>query len=194
MISSASPSQSTLTDLQTRKLMKLFGMYDADNSGVLKLHNFQTLIDRLAQLRGWRSDSPEYTRISDKFMHRWLHMKAEIKDRLRGSKDGSITLEEWLGFYGQVLSDNTYRDHIYEVTSLIFDAVDVDANGHLNLDEWRQLFRVYGIPVIYAPEAFSRIDLDGDRQLSKDEVLQRVEEFYYSQDPHEPGNYMFGPV
>ncbi len=194
MISSASPSQSTLTGLQTRKLIKLFGMYDADNLGVLKLHNFQTLIDRLAQLRGWRSDSPEYTRISDKFMHRWLHMKAEIKDKIHGSKDGSITLEEWLGFYEQVLSDNTYRDHIYEVTGLIFDAVDVDANGHLSPDEWRQLFRVYGIPVVYALEAFSRIDLDGDRQLSKDEVLQRVEEFYYSQDPHEPGNFMFGPI
>lgn len=193
MISSAPQSSSLLSDLQTRKLMKLFGMYDADNTGVLKLHNFQTLVDRLAALRGWRPDSGEYIRLSDRFMHRWLHMKAEIKDKIHGGKDGGISIEEWLRFFGQVLIDNSYRDPVHEVANLIFDAVDADASGHLSPDEWQQLFRVYGIPVIYAQEAFDHIDLRGDHQLSKDDVLQRVEEFYYSQDPHDPGNYMFGP-
>ncbi len=194
MISSAPSSQSTLSDLQIRKLMRLFGMYDADNLGVLKLHNFQTLAERLAALRGWRSDSAEYTRLNDKFMHRWLHLKAEIKDRLHGSKDGGVSLQEWLAFFGQVLSDASYRDHIHELADLIFNAVDADASGRLSLEEWKQLFRAYGIPVIYAQEAFERIDLDGDRQLSREVVMQRLEEFYYSYDLQDAGNYMFGPI
>ena len=97
-------------------------------------------------------------------------------------------------FYEGVLSDASYRDHINEVTNLIFDAVDVDASDTLSLPEWQQLFQIYGIPVIYAQEAFASIDLDGDHSLSKPEVLQRVEEFYYSQDPNAPGNFMFGPL
>ena len=194
MISDISHSSSTLADLQIRKLMKLFSMYDADNTGVLKLHNFQTLIDRLAALRNWKPDSPEYTHLQTKFMHRWVHIRAEIKDKLKGNKDGSVTLAEWLLFYEGVLSDASYRDHINEVTNLIFDAVDVDASDTLSLPEWQQLFQIYGIPVIYAQEAFASIDLDGDHSLSKPEVLQRVEEFYYSQDPNAPGNFMFGPL
>ena len=188
------PHASTLTDLQIRKLMKLFSMYDADNTGVLKLHNFQTLIDRLAALRHWKPDSPEYTRLQTKFMHRWVHIRAEIKDKLKGNKDGSVTLAEWLLFYEGVLRDVSYRDHINEITNLIFDAVDIDASETLSLPEWQQLFQVYGIPVIYAREAFASIDLDQDHHLSKPEVLQRVEEFYYSQDPDAPGNFMFGPL
>ena len=76
MISDISHSSSTLAALQIRKLMKLFSMYDADNTGVLKLHNFQTLIDRLAALRNWKPDSPEYTHLQTKFMHRSIHVTA----------------------------------------------------------------------------------------------------------------------
>lgn len=80
------------------------------------------------------------------------------------------------------------------MTSLIFDAVDTDASGCLSLEEWAQLFRVYGIPVIYAPEAFARVDVDADQRLTREELLRRAEEFYYSQDPASPGNFMFGPL
>ena len=62
------------------------------------------------------------------------------------------------------------------------------------LPEWQQLFQVYGIPVIYAGEAFASIALNGAHYLSKPEVLQRVMEFYYSTDPEAPGNFMFGPI
>jgi Ca2+-binding EF-hand superfamily protein len=190
----STPPVLSLTDLQKRKLMKLFSMYDADNTGVLKLHNFQTLIDRLAALRNWHSDSSEYSRLTDKFMHRWLHIRAEVKDKLHRSKEGSITLEEWLLYYDQVLHDATYQDHIREVANLVFDAVDTDMSDHLDQEEWHHLFQVYGIPVIYAPESFAKIDTDQDNRLSRADVLQRIEEFYYSQDPDAPGNFMFGPL
>lgn len=194
MISSIPSRPSNLTNLQERKLMKLFSMYDADNTGILKVHNFQTLVDRLAALRHWKADSPEYTRLSDKFMYRWFHIKAEIKDKLCEPKTSSIGLNEWILFYSEVLKDTSYRDHIYELVNLIFDAVDTDASGQLCIQEWRQLFQVYGIPVIYAQESFESIDTDRDQHLTKDEVLQRIEEFYYSQDSNAPGNFMFGPL
>lgn len=137
----AQSDRSTLTELQTRKLMKLFSMDDADNTGVLKIHNFQTLVDRLAAVRNWKPDSQEYIHLSDRFMHRWLHIRAEIKDKLPGNREGHITPETWLLFYERVLSDPGYLDHISEIANSIFDAVDVDASGNLNLQEWQDLFQ-----------------------------------------------------
>lgn len=188
------PPSTSLSPLQQRKLMKLFTMYDAGNLGVLKIHNFQALVDRLAALRHWSKTSPEYNRLNEKFMHRWLHIRAEVKDRLHRKQDGSVTLEEWLAYHDQALGDSAYRDHIHGLTNLIFDAVDSDASESLSLEEWTQLFQIYGIPVIYAAESFAKVDADGDQRLSREEVLQRVEEFYYSQDPASPGNFMFGPL
>ncbi|NER84314.1 MAG: hypothetical protein F6K42_33220 [Leptolyngbya sp. SIO1D8] len=78
------------------------------------------------------------------------------------------------------------------LASLIFDAIDADEDGYLDLSEWQRLFQVYGIPVIYAEAAFSRLDQNQDRQFSKSEVLPLVEEFYYSQAPDAPGNFIFG--
>ncbi len=193
MISPTSQHLTTLTELQVRKLMKLFSMYDADNVGVLKMRNFQTLVDRLAAVRNWKPETPEYNRLQAKIMQRWVHIRGEIKEKLKGSKDSSVTLEQWLLFYDQVLSDSSYRDHIQEVADLIFDAVDVDASETLDLAEWQRLFQIYGIPVIYAQESFAKVGLSPDQSLSKDEVVKRIEEFYYSQDPNAPGNFLFGP-
>ncbi|MEO1295238.1 MAG: EF-hand domain-containing protein [Cyanobacteria bacterium J06636_16] len=182
-----------LSNLQKRKLMKLFGMYDASNTGVLKVSNFQHIVDRLAAIKGWSRDSSDYHHLTDKLMHRWIHIRSEVKDRLDHKPTEAITLDEWFLYYEQVLSDNAYRDHINEVANLIFDAIDIDASGSLDLQEWRNLFQVYGIPVIYAEEAFAKIDQNRDGHLSKEELLPLIEDFYYSQNPDAPGNFIFGP-
>ena len=166
-----------LSDLQKRKLMKLFGMYDANNTGVLKLSDFQCVVDRLATIKGWSPDSANYLQLTDKLMHRWIHIRSEVKDKLGHKPTESITLDEWLLYYDQVLSDDTYRD----------------TSGSLELQEWRSLFQVYGIPVIYAEEAFAKIDQNQDGFLSKEELLPLIESFYYDQNPDAPGNFIFGP-
>ena len=189
----SNPLQSGLTDLQRRKLTKLFSMYDAGNTGVLKLVDFQNLVDRFAAVKGLRKDSSEYYQLMDRLMHRLTHLRGEVKEKLGRRPTEGVTLEEWLLFYSQVLSSDSYQDYIVDLTRLIFDAVDTDDSGHLDLPEWKHLFQVYGIPVIYAEEAFLKADLNQDGKLSRADLLQLVKEFYYSQDPEAPGNYIFGP-
>jgi Ca2+-binding EF-hand superfamily protein len=186
-------TQVRLTDLQKQKLMRLFAMYDANNTGTLTLYDFQNLVDRLATFKGFRKDSSEYIQLMDRLMHRWIHLRSEVKESMSGQFRQYVTLDEWLAYFEKVLQEESYRDHIREVANLIFDAVDADKSSSLDLEEWRHLFQAYNIPVIYAAEAFSRIDQDHDGYLSKAELLALIEEFYYSQDPESPGNFMFGP-
>ncbi|MEO1300631.1 MAG: hypothetical protein AAFW75_33685, partial [Cyanobacteria bacterium J06636_16] len=62
--------------------MKLFGMYDAGNTGTLYLSDFERLADRLATIKGWRRDSQGYRQLMEKLMHRWIHIRSEVKAKL----------------------------------------------------------------------------------------------------------------
>jgi len=183
-----------LTELQKRKLMKLFCMYDACNIGVLKISDFERLAQQLAELRGWKPGTAAYEKIINQYLFRWNRMRTEIKQTLHIRNDGQVNLDEWLNYYDIVLNDQSYKEELLALVEAVFNVVDVDESGHLDKGEWTKLFRAYNIPIIYVEETFTRIDRDGDGVLSKEEVLSMMREFYYSNDPSAVGNYMFGPI
>ncbi len=41
-------------------------------------------------------------------------------------------------------------------------------------------------------EIFARLDIDGDGQISRDELAQRVAEFVASEDERAAGNWLYG--
>ncbi len=183
-----------LTELQKRKLMKLFCMYDTCNLGVLKIADFERLAQQLAELRGWKPGSADYERITSQYLFRWNRIRSEIKETLNVRNDGRVNLDEWLTYYDIVLNNRSHEKELLALAEAVFNVIDLDESGHLDKDEWTALFRAYNIPVIYVEETFARIDLDGDGVLNKEEVLSMIREFYYSDDPNATGNYMFGPI
>ena len=156
--------------------MKLFSMYGRRQHGHTEgKKNFQTLINRLAESAPLESPTvPNTPAYRPNLCTAGCTFALKIQRfSSKTTKMAALPLQEWLLFYERVLSNASYKEHINEVTNLIFDAVDIDANETLSLPEWQQLFQVYGIPVIYAGEAFASIALNGAHYLSKPEVLQR---------------------
>lgn len=86
-----------------------------------------------------------------------------------------------------------YPTEINAFAQIIFNVCDVDDSGNLDLDEWVTLFRAFGLPVVYAQEAFSSLDKNRDGSLQKEEVIAALNDFYYSDDPSTLANFMFGP-
>lgn len=196
-----------LGELQKRKLIKLFTMYDARNLGILKLSDFEYLAQRLSELRDWKPDTPAYENITSKFLLLWNRMRAEIKKKsnnpiasqsqyevIDSQTRHEVNLEEWLTYHDAVLNDENSRSEILGLATSLFSVIDTDESGNLDKKEWTNFFRVYNIPVVYVEETFARIDQDGDGVLSMDEVLTTIQDFYYSNDPNASGNYMFGPM
>ncbi len=182
-----------LTELQRRKLIKLFSMYDACNMGVLKISDFERVADNLAELRGWRTGSADYETLRDKYVYRWMHMRSQIKAKVNRQLDSSITLDEWLSYHQMLMDEGDAQQELNSLSSLVLEVVDVDQSGHLDRQEWKNLFKVFNIPVVYAEETFDRIDQNHDGTLTKDEMLPLLQEFYLSDDPSAAGNQMFGP-
>ena len=128
-----------LSDLKRRKLTKLFAMYDTCNSGYLKFADYEQIVKKLADLRGFKIDSPEYEKLMDKYGYQWIKMRGDIKDTLRKHLDYQVTLEEWLEYYEQVLQDSDHQKQIKSLDDFLFDVVDADGSGDLGIEEWKSL-------------------------------------------------------
>ncbi|MEA5536618.1 hypothetical protein [Crocosphaera sp. XPORK-15E] len=183
-----------LTSFQKQKLTKLFSMYDAENMGVLKLSSFETIARRLGGLRGWKSGSQEELNLLEQYTYRWMRLKNNIKESTHHGSGSTINLEEWFVYHEILLEEDAFKQDIKALGNLIFDVIDLDENQKIDQQEWTTLFKIYGLPVVYSPMAFSQMDEDEDGFLTKEDILRRLQEFYWSQNPQEKGNYLFGPI
>jgi Ca2+-binding EF-hand superfamily protein len=201
-----------LTELQKRKLKKLFDLYDIDNSGFITEADYETMAQSQAEVQGYKPGSLEYNIIRSQFRTLWNNLQKEIDF----DNDGKITLEEFLEHKDKQLSFKAgYRplwlerqsgDHIiaqsyersYEedviakLTNLIFQRLDVDGNGEISREEYTNGFLAHLSDESLCDEIFSKLDLNGDGYLSKEEMLQHVHNFFYSDDPEAPGNWILG--
>jgi Ca2+-binding EF-hand superfamily protein len=183
-----------LTELQKRKITKLFTMYDVGNHGYLQFSDYEKIANKLADLKGWKSDEIEYQKLLNKYGYQWISLYCSIKEKLPEKLDNRIYLDNWFKYHELLLQDQDHRQQIESLADLVFDIIDLDESGNLDQNEWRSLFKVYNLPVVYASESFAKIDLNQDGLLSRDELVSLLQEFYDSDDPQALGNYMFGPI
>jgi Ca2+-binding EF-hand superfamily protein len=172
-----------LTDLQQRKLTKLFSMYDSDYTGVLVKKDFELMFDKLSTLRNWSLRSPRCLVLQDKLMRKWqgLEKKADT------AHNKQVSRSEWLAYYDDGLEE------ILSLMDLIFDVFDQDEDGKVNQAEWGQLLAAFNESPVYAPLVFPPLDADQDGWLTKAEFLQHFSAFCRSDEADNPANGMFGP-
>ena len=168
-------------------------MYDTANNDCLKLSDFEEVAHRLAQLRGWKKNTPEYENLQEQYAYRWIRLRGDIKNATHHHPDYKIDLNEWFEYHQQLLEDEQFRKDIESLGSVIFEVVDLDKNGQLDRQEWKNLFKVYNLPVVYSESVFAHLDSDEDGFLGREEILSLLQEFYFSNELEARGNHMFGP-
>lgn len=179
-----------LTELQIRKLLKLFCMYDGDHNECLVKKDFEKIAVKVAEVKNIGSRSPKVVALKERFLQMWksLSVKADA------SGDKKVCLSEWLAYYEDVLNDKEkYLKEVQSLMQLIFEVFDDNGDGQLSQDEWGQLFQVYNVHPAYAPAAFERLDMNGDGFLSRDEILVLIDDFFCGDDVNSAANSMFGP-
>jgi len=179
-----------LTDFQKQKLNRLFKVLDSDHNGTLERNDYTTVVSNLAKIHGWKSGSPEYSAVETLYLTIWGNLKA-LAD---ANNDGQVSLEEFLAFHDQMLSTPDMYDQITVGTvDLLFEAFDRNRDGQFSQQDFRDFFAGYGIrDQALADEAFKKLDASGKGMIPKDQALERVKEFYFSNDPAAAGNWLFG--
>lgn len=88
-----------LTELRSRKMAAFFHAADQNKDGVIERADYETLVNNLAELRGWHTDSPEYSKLYDTYMFMWQPMQT-LK----------LTLPEYLNILGNMIDTPEARE------------------------------------------------------------------------------------
>ena len=91
-----------LTELQTRKLLKSFCMYDSEHNGYLVQKDFEKIATNIATVKNLGSRSPKVPALKERFLQIWKSLASEADI----SGDKKICLKEWLAYYDDVLGNN----------------------------------------------------------------------------------------
>ncbi|MCG6956955.1 MAG: hypothetical protein LJF04_13275 [Gemmatimonadetes bacterium] len=180
-----------LSDLQKKKLTRYFRVYDVDDDGCIALQDFERVVENVRMLHGLGENSPRHRALKEGYLHRWeaLRKSADV------DHDGGVDLDEWLGYWDEVLSDEArYEAEVAAVTDRLIDIFDDDGDGMLGADEFCNFYGVYGLKSTLARQVFMDLDLDGDGVVTRGELLEMAHQFYRSDDPAARGNQLFGPT
>ncbi len=178
-----------LSEVQRQKLPNVFGMYDIDQNGYIDLDDFDLLCQKVMANKQLPMSSPEATTLREKFAKRFGHMQ-QFADP--GNPD-RITIDQWLAYITETMDDpQAYDAEITGTASFIFSLFDTNRDDTLSLGEFHQYFQSLGLDDTCAAELYTRLGLNDDATVSKDQYLVLLDQFFKSEDPSAPGNILFG--
>lgn len=180
-----------LTDLQKQKLTRYFRVYDVDDDGRIARPDFDRVVENVRALYGADDRSALHRDLEHGYLLRWEALAASADT----DHDGGVDLDEWLGYWEEVLSDqDRYEREVGMVAERLFEIFDTDEDGVLGPDEFCNFYGVYGLKSALARQVFLELDEDGDGTVTRDELVVMAHQFYQSNDPNAPGNRLFGPT
>ncbi|MEM8603837.1 MAG: EF-hand domain-containing protein, partial [Cyanobacteria bacterium P01_H01_bin.121] len=83
-----------LTELQQRKLIKLFSIYDSDCDGTLVKEDFERVVRKIADCRNLRVRSLNYQVLFEQYQGIWQSLQKGADQ----NRDRRIDLNEWLTY------------------------------------------------------------------------------------------------
>ena len=175
-----------LSAFRRRKLSAGFNELDIDGDGRVGNADIESLIKNHGSAYGYAEGTPEYEALAQRTRDVWAQLK-----QFDSSGDGEVTLEEYVAGFAAFLDQ---RDAFMGSMDVLVDAfyalADQDRDGRVDENELIMHFRAWNHSEDQAREAFRHLDRNANGAISKAEWMANLEEFYYSEDPEAPGNWL----
>jgi Ca2+-binding EF-hand superfamily protein len=173
------------SELQRRKVARVFDAMDADGDGFLEEEDFRALAKRWTAVRELAPGDPDHTTLTEIMMGWWATLLA-ASDL---NRDNKVSLDEVLLVVDRLPG---MLDAVEATAAALFTAVDRNADDLISADEYRQLIETWNGRPVETDAIFHRLDLDGDGHLSRAEFTALWVEFWAGDDPTSPGTWIFG--
>ncbi len=170
---------------QERKLQGMFAAFDADGDGYLRQEDFSALVRRWSRLPRVGPGTELRDRVETILMNWW----AALLDVGDANGDGSVDLGEVLALVDRLPAMTA---DVVATADTIFDAVDADGDGRISPDEHLALVETWNGCSVDMTGVFDLLDANGDGHLSREEFALLWSQFWMSDNPSEPGNWLCG--
>ena len=113
-----------------------------------------------------------------------------------GDSDGDqkLTAAEFCTAYDKMMANRAqFGVVIMGVIKTIVTLWDSNKDGKVSQPEYHAYMTAFHATDAEAAEAFRQLDRNRDGYLTTDELLKNAEEFFLSDDPAAPGNWLVGP-
>jgi Ca2+-binding EF-hand superfamily protein len=182
-----------IAESQTQKLTHLFKLLDKDNNGVLQEKDFLFVGENIASFLDLNKEEKRYQHIMEQCKFIYHTIFQYIPHHSEG--EDAISMSIWLFYFDFALNDedNEIIDSIVDLfINQVFDLFDQNRDGYINQREYIDMFKIYGLNMIYEPHGFKALDTNKDNKISKEELQNGLRDFFLSVDPNSSGNWTFG--
>lgn len=181
-----------LSDFRRAKLERRFELFDMDGDGYITADDYDEAAANVCRAFDFAQDSPQYEKVHVIYLRLWVALSRVLDEQ----RTGRISRGQFITSCDRMIaeSEEGYDRYIGPIALTVFDLIDADGSGALDIGKLATWFNAYGVCADDAERAFKAVDRNGDGLLSADEVQKAVREFYTSDDPKVPGNLIFGPL
>ena len=181
-----------LSDFQIKKLTKIFNVFDVIKDDHLSENDFVEMADRYIKTHKLKEDAHKTRELREMYAHLWQEC---IQKPCDTSKDALVNLEEWLAACHVMLQTKVGHGNIDFIGTTIYESLDINHDRAVTIEEFTIFHQVYNIyDEKITPHVFSLMDNNHNGTLSKDEIVEAINQFFYSDNTKAPGNYLFGKL
>lgn len=175
-----------LSEFRRRKVSAGFNELDVDGDGYVGTGDIELLVKNHGDAYGYPEDTPEYAELKGRTLDVWAQLKQFDSDG-----DGQVSLAEYVAGFDAFMSQReTFMSGMTTLVDAFYRLADRDNDGQITEEELVRHFRAWGHTALQAQEAFRRLDRNANGGIAKEEWMQNLEEYYFSEDPEAPGNWL----
>lgn len=177
-----------MSDFRRSKLIFVFKtFFDLDNSGSIDQEDFKLYAERVCKTHGWTVNEGKGAVAYQRVMSIWDALK-----KVDADGDGTVDQEEWCTMWNNLAQGQGSQEWQEKYRDLIFSQIDTSGEGTIEEDEFTAVVTKYGAVASDSSEAFNRMTKNKSVTVDAALFARLWNEFFSSDDPSAPGNFIFG--
>ncbi|XP_033217466.1 calexcitin-2 [Belonocnema kinseyi] len=177
-----------ISDFRKKKLLFVFNtFFDVNQSGSIDKKDFDLAVKTICDSRGWVPGNAKLQQTKDTLFKIW----DGLRQRADSDQDGQISRDEWYSMWEEYAKDPENAPEWQQIyMNFVFDLEDSSGDGSIDEVEFSAVCSSHGVEDSEARDAFKKLQVGDEVTREKFQKLWR--EFFSSDEPNAPGNFIFG--